>query len=86
MSGTRRSRTLWAGASGTRERLIDQLELQLEELAAAAAEDATKAETARVHVAGFTRRQATRRNFPEHLPLVHQYDQQPEVPVCRARD
>ena len=38
------------------QRLIDQLELQLEELAAAAAEDEAKA--ARVHVRGFTRQSA----------------------------
>ena len=43
------------------QRLIDQLELQLEELAATAAEDETKAEAvARVEVRGFTRRLATR--------------------------
>ena len=56
------------------QRLLDQLELQLEELAAAAAEDAAKAEAAKVRVQGFTRRQATRRNFPAHLPrrrIVH---------------
>src|SRR5436305_9709701 len=50
------------------QRLLDQMELQLEELAAAAGEDETKAETSRVHVQGFTRRQATRRNFPVDLP------------------
>ena len=50
------------------QRLIDQLELQLEELAAALGEDETKAEAARVKVQGFTRRQATRRNFPADLP------------------
>jgi transposase len=56
------------------QRLIDQLELQLEELTAAAAEDETKAEAARVEVRGFTRRPATRRNFPPDLPrrrVVH---------------
>jgi transposase len=56
------------------QRLIDQLELQLEELAAALGEDETKAEAARVEVRGFTRRQATRRNFPTDLPrrrIVH---------------
>jgi transposase len=55
-------------------RLIDQLELQLEELAAAAGEDEAKAEAARVQVRGFTRRPATRRNFPADLPrrrIVH---------------
>src|ERR1700726_1920167 len=56
------------------QRLIDQLELQLEELAAALGEDETKAEATRVEVRGFTRRQATRRNFPADLPrrrIVH---------------
>jgi transposase len=56
------------------ERLIDQMELQLEELAAAAAEDAARIEPTRVHVADFTRRKPTRRNFPDHLPrrrIVH---------------
>jgi transposase len=57
------------------QRLLDQLELQLEELAAAAGEDAAKAEErAGVRVEGFVRRKATRRNFPEHLPrrrVVH---------------
>jgi transposase len=48
------------------QRLIDQLELHLEELAAVAGE--VKAKAARVKVQGLTRRQATRRNFPEHLP------------------
>src|ERR1700740_2158744 len=51
------------------QRLIDQLELQLEELAAASAEDETKAEAAAsVEVRGFTRRPASRRNFPADLP------------------
>ena len=56
------------------QRIIDQLELQLEELAATAGEDPAKAEAARVEVQGFTRRQATRRSFPADLPrrrIVH---------------
>jgi len=40
------------------QRLIDQMELQLEELAAAKGEEEAKAETARVQVQGFTRREA----------------------------
>ena len=62
------------------QRLLDQLELQLEELAAAAGEEEVKAETKRVEVRGFTRRQATRRNFPADLPrrrIVHS-SQSPE--------
>jgi transposase len=56
------------------QRLLDQLELQLEELAAAAGEDAAKAAAASIPVQGFMRRSGTRRNFPEHLPrrrIVH---------------
>jgi transposase len=56
------------------QRLLDQMELQLEELTAAAAEDEAKTEAASVRVQGFTRRPATRRNFPAHLPrrrIVH---------------
>ncbi|HVQ70535.1 MAG TPA: IS66 family transposase [Bradyrhizobium sp.] len=67
-------REMFGPRSERSQRLIDQMELQLEELAAAAGEDETKAETARVRVEGFTRRQATRRNFPADLPrrrIVH---------------
>ncbi|MBI1776664.1 MAG: IS66 family transposase [Proteobacteria bacterium] len=67
-------REMFGPRSERSQRLIDQMELQLEELAAAAGEDEAKAEAARVHVQGFTRRKATRRNFPDHLPrrrIVH---------------
>jgi transposase len=51
------------------QRLIEQMELQLEEVAAQAAEDAAKAAKAEtIHVHGFTRQKPTRRNFPDHLP------------------
>src|SRR5438874_8142907 len=61
-------RELFGPRSERSRRLIDQLELQLEELAAAAGEDAATAATRRVQVQGFTRRPATRRNFPADLP------------------
>jgi transposase len=67
-------REMFGPRSERSQRLIDQLELQLEELAAAAGEDEAKAAAARVQVQGFTRRQATRRNFPDDLPrrrIVH---------------
>jgi transposase len=67
-------REMFGPRSERSQRLIDQLELQLEELAAAAGEDAAKSETAGVQVHGFTRRKATRRDFPDHLPrrrIVH---------------
>ena len=66
-------RELFGPRSERSQRLIDQLELQLEELAAAAGENEAKAETASTPVQGFTRRK-TRRNFPDHLPrrrIVH---------------
>jgi transposase len=56
------------------QRLLDHMELQLEELVAAVGEDEARAETADVEVQGFARRQTTRRNFPAHLPrrrVVH---------------
>src|SRR6201993_2983589 len=56
------------------QRLIDQLELQLEERAAAAGEDEAKVEAARVEVRGSTRHAATRPTFPADLPrrrIVH---------------
>src|SRR6202011_5250442 len=56
------------------QRLIEQMELQLEELAAGLGEDTAKLEAASVEVRGFTRRKATRRDFPDHLPrrrIVH---------------
>jgi transposase len=67
-------REMFGPRSERSQRLIDQLELQLEELIAAAGEDEAKAAPARVQVRGFTRRQATRRNFPADLPrrrVVH---------------
>jgi hypothetical protein len=62
------------GASSERGRkLIDQLELELSELVAAASEDATKAEAAagkdRSASGGTTpRRQPARTSLPDHLP------------------
>src|SRR5260370_8957956 len=67
-------RELFGPRSERSQRLIDQMELQLEELAAELGEDAAKLEAASVEVRGFARRKATRRNFPDHLPrrrVVH---------------
>jgi transposase len=52
-------------------RLLDQLELQLEELEATATEDELAAEMAAAKttkVASFTRKRPSRKPFPEHLP------------------
>ncbi len=67
-------REMFGPRSERSQRLLDQLELQLEELAAGAAEDEARAAAIRIQVQGFTRRPAMRRNFPEHLPrrrVVH---------------
>jgi transposase len=67
-------RAMFGPRSERSERLLDQLELQLEEMAAAAGEDEIKAQNAGIRVESFVRRKATRRNFPDHLPrrrVVH---------------
>jgi len=58
------------GASSERSRkLIDQMELELEELEAAASEDAVVAAVANgSEVSGFTRRKPVRAPLPAHLP------------------
>jgi transposase len=58
------------GASSERSRkLIDQMELELEELEAAAGEEATAvAATGGCEVSGFTRRKPVRAPLPAHLP------------------
>src|SRR6202795_1901375 len=66
-------RELYGPRSERSQRLIDQLELQLEDMIAAAGEAKAEAERANP-VQGHTRRPATRRNFPDHLPrrrIVH---------------
>ena len=54
------------------KRLLDQLELQLEEMEATATEDALAAEQAQgadtTKVKSFTRRKPARKPFPDHLP------------------
>ena len=67
-------RTMFGPRSERSQRLLDQLELQLEELTAAVGEDEVKAQSAGIRVESFTRRTPTRRSFPEHLPrrrIVH---------------
>jgi len=67
-------REMFGPRSERSQRLIDQMELQLEELAVGLGEDVAKLEAASVEVRGFTRRKATRRDFPDHLPrrrIVH---------------
>jgi transposase len=67
-------RELFGPRSERSQRLLDQLELQLEELAAAAGEDEARTAAAGVEVQGFMRGAAGRRKFPADLPrrrIVH---------------
>lgn len=65
-------RALYGQKSERRARLLDQLELQLEELEAAATEDELAAEKAaaqaKTAVRAFERRRPGRKPFPAHLP------------------
>ena len=64
-------RAQYGKSSERRARLIDQLELQLEELETAAAEDEARAADAprkTSTVRAFERRRPSRKPFPEHLP------------------
>ena len=64
-------RAIYGQRSERSVRLLDQMELQLEELEAAATEDELLAEMAAAKttsVAAFTRKRPVRKPFPEHLP------------------
>ena len=64
-------RQLYGPRSERASRLLDQMELELEELEAAATEDEIAAERAAAKtttVAAFTRKRPARQPFPEHLP------------------
>ena len=76
-------------SSERRARLIDQLELQLEELETAATEDvltageaAEKASTVRA----FTRRHPVRKPFPDHLPRERVVVEAPTACTCCGSD
>lgn len=77
-------------SSERRARLIDQLELQLEELEAAATEDALAAEQAAQDTTGtvraFTRRKPVRKPFPEHLPRERVVVEAPTTCACCGSD
>ncbi|SNT76736.1 zinc-finger binding domain of transposase IS66 [Paracoccus seriniphilus] len=76
-------------SSERRARLIDQLELQLEELEAAATEDALAAEQAvekASTVRTFTRRHPARKPFPDHLPRERVVVEAPAACACCGSD
>ena len=75
--------------SERRTRLIDQLELQLEELEAAATEDALAAEQAADKastVRAFTRRKPVRKPLPAHLPRERVVVEAPTSCTCCGSD
>lgn len=78
-------------SSERRARLIDQLELQLEELEAAATEDALAAEQVAAadttsSVRAFTRRKPVRKPFPDHLPRARVVVEAPTHCACCGSD
>jgi transposase len=77
-------REQYGKGSERRARLIDQLELQLEELEATATEDAIRAEKAAhtTKVRGFERRKPVRKPFPEHLPRERVVIEAPAACTC----
>ena len=76
-------------SSERRARLIDRLELQLEELETAATENALAAEQAAEKastVRAFTRRQPVRKPFPDHLPHERVVVETPVACICCGSD
>jgi hypothetical protein len=76
------------GASSERAaRLVDQIELQLEELEATATEDHLAAEAATATttaVAAFTLKKPSRQPFPAHLPRERVVEPAPTACLCRG--
>jgi transposase len=80
-------RALYGQRSERGERLLDQLELQLEELEATATEDALVAETVNATtVRSFTRKKTGRRPFPAHLPRERVVVPGPTACTCSGSD
>lgn len=81
-------REQYGHSSERRARLIDQMELQLEELEAAATEDEIAAEKVAktTSVAGFERRRPARKPFPEHLPRERVVIAAPTACSCCGSD
>ena len=78
-------REIYGPRSERTQRLLDQMELQLEELEAAATEDELQAEkdAARTTtVAAFVRKRPARKPFPEHLPRERVVEPGPTKCLC----
>ena len=80
------NRARFGPSSERATRLLDQLELQLEELEASASEDELAAEQAAAKttttVAGFERQKPSRKPFPEHLPRERVVEPAPTACAC----
>jgi transposase len=76
-------RELYGTRSERKARLLDQMELKLEELEAAASEDELAARAASTEtVAAFERKRPSRRPFPAHLPRERVVIAAPEACPC----
>jgi transposase len=78
-------REQYGHSSERRARLIEQMELQLEDLEAAATEDEIASERAAARtttVAAFERRRPARKPFPEHLPRERVVIEPPRACTC----
>jgi chromosome segregation ATPase len=67
-------------------KLLDQLELQLGELVADAAEDQVQAERKTTKVGAFERRKPVKKAFPEHLPRERVVLEAPSACSCCGSD
>ena len=79
------TRQLYGQRSERSVRLVDQMEMALEELESSATEDEIAAENTvadAVDVIGFTRRRAARKPFPEHLPRERIVEPGPAACLC----
>ena len=78
-------RQIYGSHSERTARLLDQMELQLEELETSATEDEIAAEMAATKtttVAAFTRKRPARKPFPEHLPRERVVEPAPTACAC----
>jgi transposase len=76
-------RELYGTRSERKARLLDQMELKLEELEAAASEDERAARAAATEtVAAFERKRPSRRPFPDHLPRERVVVASPQTCPC----
>src|SRR5215210_2791941 len=79
------TRQLYGQHSERTARLLDQMELTLEELESSASEDEIAAERAAAettNVVAFTRKRPARQPFPEHLPRERVVEPGPAACLC----